>query len=136
MIFLFYFLYIQLYYKKGKEINQSKVFTLFNIVIKVKGKIYDIVWDNACYDCIKYCENNIKSYDDEVYRNKTMTYDNCYEPDIKKSYEDKNCAPKFYITQFGTDKKGNQLKTSNLGMSIFEKYSISSLYSSVNNIVK
>ena len=65
-----------------------------------------------------------------------MTYENCYEPDIKKCYEDKNCDPKFYITWFGTDKKGNQLKTSNLAMSKFQKYSISSLYSSVKNIVK
>lgn len=112
---------------------------MFNLVIKVKeGKIYDIVWDNACYDCIKYCENNIKSYDDEIYKNNTMTYENCYEPDIKKCYEDsnKNCDPKFYITWFGTDKKGNQLKTANLAMSKFKKYSISSLYSSVKNTIK
>ena len=110
---------------------------MFNLVIKVKeGKIYDIVWDNACYDCIKYCENNIKSYDDD--KNNTMTYENCYEADTENCYTDKdtNCDPKFYITWFGTDKKGNQLKTSNLAMSKFKKYSVSSLYSSVKNIIK
>ena len=33
------------------------------MVIKVKqGKIYDIVWDNACYDCIDNCVKDLKSY--------------------------------------------------------------------------
>ena len=128
-----------MYYKKGDKDNASKLFTLFNLVIKVKeGKIYDLVWDNDCFDCIKNCETNIKSYDDEIFKNKTMTYDNCYEPDIKSCIEkdSKKCDPKFYITWFGTDKNGNQLKTSNLAMSKFTKYSISSLYSSVKNIAK
>ena len=109
---------------------------MFNLVIKVKdGKIADIVWDNACYDCIENCEN-IKSYD-EIFNNTTMTYQNCYEPDIKKCMNNNNeCDPKFYITWFGTDKNGNQLKSSNLAMSKFQKYSISSLYNSVKNIFK
>ena len=103
-----------------------------------EGKIYDIVWDNGCFNCIKNCESNIKSYDDEILKNKTMTYDNCYESDIKGCIEkdSKKCDPKFYITWFGTDKNGNQLKTANLAMSKFTKYSISSLYSSVKNIAK
>ena len=107
---------------------------MFNLVIKVKdGKIYDIVWDNECYDCTSTCEK-IKTYDNEVFKNNSMTYQNCYEKDInnckKKGYD---CNPKFYITWFGTDKKGNQLKTANLAMSKFKKYSINSLYSSVKN---
>ena len=111
---------------------------MFNLVIKVKdGKISDIVWDNACYDCIDNCEKNIKSYDDEIFKNNTMTYQNCYEPDIKKCIQNNNeCDPKFYITWFGTDKNGNQLKSSNLAMSKFKKYSISSLYNSVKDIFK
>ena len=33
------------------------------MVIKVKkGIIYDIVWDNACYDCIDNCVKDLKSY--------------------------------------------------------------------------
>ena len=125
-----------MYYKKGNSTDSSKVFTLFNIVIKVKeGKISDIVWDNDCYDCIKTCEINIKSYDDVNKNNtKPMTYKNCYEPDIKKC-EKKKCDPKFYITWFGTDKNGIQLKTSNLAMSKFKQYSINSLYSSVKNLI-
>ena len=106
---------------------------MFNLVIKVKeGKIYDIVWDNACYDCINNCENDIKSHG---FNNNTMTYKNCYESDMEKCNKNNNeCDPKFYITWFGTDKNDNQLKSSNLAMSKFQKYSISSLYNSVKNI--
>ena len=33
------------------------------MVIKIKqGKIYDIVWDNACYDCMDNCVKDLKSY--------------------------------------------------------------------------
>ena len=33
------------------------------MVIKIKqGKIYDIVWDNACYDCTDTCVKDLKSY--------------------------------------------------------------------------
>ena len=110
---------------------------MFNLVIKVKkGKIYDIVWDNACYDCIDNCKKDIKSYDIDN-KNETMTYQNCYEYDMNNCKENSNqCDPKFYITWFGTDKSGTQLKTSNLAMSKFKQYSISSLYSSVKDIFK
>ena len=121
-------------YKKGANKKASRIFTLFNLVIKVKeGQIYDIVWDNSCYDCIDNCEKNIKSYDET--KSKTMTYQNCYEPNIGEC-TDNQCDPKFYITWFGTDKNGAQLKSSNLAMSKFKQYSISSLYSSVKDIFK
>ena len=61
-----------------------------------------------------------------------MTYQNCYESS-KNNCSGNKCDPKFYITWFGTDKNGNQLKTSNLAMSKFKQYSISSLYSSVKD---
>ena len=41
-----------------------------------------------------------------------------------------NCDPKFYITWFGTDSAGKQLKSSNLAMSRFRQYNIGSLYNS------
>ena len=60
---------------------------MFNLVIKVKkGKIYDIVWDNACYDCIDNCKKDIKSYDIDN-KNETMTYQNCYEYDMNNCKE-------------------------------------------------
>lgn len=99
-------------------------------MVKVKdGKITDLVWDNACYGCDDKCEKNIviKS---ELNRNKTMTYENCYEDGCT----DNKCDPKFYITWFGTDKKGNQLKSSNLALSKFKKYSADSLFGSVKGI--
>ena len=110
---------------------------MFNLVIKMeKGKIYDIVWDNGCFDCDNSCQEGIIST--SVFNSsETQTYDNCYETEACTINNDaSNCDPKFYITWFGTDKKGNQLKTSNLAMSKFKKYSISSLYSSVKNVIK
>ena len=78
----------------------------------------------------------MKSYDDVNTNNtKPMTYQNCYEEDITKCVGNTKCDPKFYITWFGTDKNGIQLKTSNLAMSKFQKYSINSLYSSVKNLL-
>ena len=68
-----------------------------------------------------------------------MTYESCYEV-LDKCFnnankeEEEKYAPKFYITWFGTDKNGNQFKTSNLAMSKFQKYSISYLYDSIKNI--
>ena len=61
-----------------------------------------------------------------------MTYKNCYEN--KDKCDGNKCDPKFYITWFGTDKDGNQLKSANLAMSKFKKYSVSSLYNSVKDI--
>ena len=45
-----------------------------------------------------------------------MEYENCYEDQMKNCNNGK-CDPKFYITWFGTDKNGNQLKSSNLALS-------------------
>ena len=61
-----------------------------------------------------------------------MNYQNCYE--TKDNCNNNKCDPKIYITWFGTDKNGNQLKSSNLALSKFKKYSISSLYNSVKNM--
>lgn len=43
------------------------------------------------------------------------------------------CDPKFYITWFGTDAKGKQLKSANLSMSRFRQYAIGSLYNSARD---
>lgn len=43
------------------------------------------------------------------------------------------CDPKFYITWFGTDVTGKQLKSSNLAMSRFRQYSVGSLYNSAKD---
>ena len=59
-----------------------------------------------------------------------MKYENCYEVECT----DNKCDPKFYITWFGTDKNGNQLKSSNLALSKFKKYSVDALFSSVEDI--
>ena len=52
------------------------------MVIKVKqGKIYDIVWDNACYDCMDNCVKDLKSYAlNEKNETIAMSYQNCYGP--------------------------------------------------------
>ena len=105
------------------------------MVIKVKeGKIYEIVWDNGCYDCTDKCTKKLKTYAGDE-KNSTMTYENCYGPEISECSADKgNCDPSFYITWFGTDKNDRQLKSSNLAMSKFKQYSIESLYLSVKGI--
>ena len=63
-----------------------------------------------------------------------MTYSNCYENDMNNCEKNNACDPKFYITWFGTDKNGNQLKSANLALSKFKQYSINSLYDSFKNI--
>ena len=98
-----------------------------------KGEITELVWDNACYGCDDKCEQNIKMHS-LLDNNKTMTYSNCYEDDTMNNCNNNACDPKFYITWFGTDKNGNQLKSSNLALSKFKKYSVNSLYNSVKNI--
>ena len=111
----------------------KKAFTVNSIVVKVKsGLISELVWDNACYDCDEKCEKNIISRS-ELNNSNTMSYENCYENDMTKCVNN-TCDPKFYITWFGTDGKNNQLKSSNLALSKFRKYSISSLYNSMKNI--
>ena len=104
------------------------------MVVKVKkGVIYEIVWDNACYDCDDSCTKNIQTLSGD--KNKTMTYESCYK-DLNSCSNEYDCDPSFYITWFGTDKNKRQLKTSNLAMSKFKRYSIKSLYNSVKNIFK
>ena len=98
-----------------------------------KGEITELVWDNACYGCDDKCEQNI-SIKSLLDKNKKMTYNNCYENDMNSCKSNNACDPKFYITWFGTDKNGNQLKSSNLALSKFKKYSVNSLYNSVKNI--
>jgi hypothetical protein len=44
-----------------------------------------------------------------------------------------DCDPKFYITWFGTDADGKQLKSSNLSMSRFRQYAVGSLYNSAKD---
>ena len=99
-----------------------------------EGKIYEIVWDNGCFDCTNNCQENIVT--SSVFNSTiTQTYENCYETETCTSDNQvSNCDPKFYITWFGTDKNGNQLKSANLALSKFKHYSINSLYDSVKNI--
>ena len=100
-----------------------------------EGKIYDVVWDNGCFDCDKTCNKNIIS--NSVFNSSvTQSYDNCYEniTACNSSSETSTCDPKFYVTWFGTDKDKRQLKTAGLAMSKFKHYSISSLYSSVKKL--
>ena len=116
------------------------------------GNIYEIVWDNGCFDCDqKNCVKNILSssvFDPLV----NQTYDNC-KVDINKNgnqNEDNNVKvnqidheegsenvlePKFYITWFGTDKNKRQLKTAGLAMTKFKPYiSSGSFYSSIKGL--
>ena len=126
---------------------------MFNLVIKMElGNIYEIVWDNGCFDCDqKNCVKNILSssvFDPLV----NQTYDNC-KVDINKNEnqnEDNNekvnqidneegsenvLEPKFYITWFGTDKNKRQLKTAGLAMTKFKPYiSSGSFYSSIKGL--
>ena len=110
---------------------------MFNLVIKMEeGKIYDIVWDNGCFDCDNSCQEGIIST--SVFNSsETQTYDNCYETEACTINNDaSNCDPKFYITWFGTDSDKRQLKTAGLAMTKFKHYSVSSLYSSIKDIFK
>ena len=108
---------------------------MFNLVIKMdKGKIYDIVWDNGCFDCDDSCQNNLKSYS-AFNSSLSQTYENCYETEVCTLNNGmSNCDPKFYITWFGTDKDKRQLKTAGLAMTKFKHYSVSSLYSSIKDV--
>jgi len=110
----------------------TNVFTVINIVVKMKeGNLTEIVWDNQCYDCKDNCKEGIVSkYVDSQGVEKTMTYENCFENDICNKNKTL-CDPKFYITWFGTDKDGKQLKSANLAMSKFQNYAISELFNSV-----
>ena len=121
-----------MYYDKVNKF----IIPVFNIVIKVnKGNITDVVWDNDCYSCLT---------SDKCYSNDQVTYLN----DTKIKAVDKNCKqdlcvvskdtvfqcdPKFYVTWFGTDVNGKQLKSSNLSMSRFRQYAVGSLYNSAKD---
>ena len=133
---------------------------MFNLVVKMeKGKVYEIVWDNGCFDCGKdKCIEKIvsKSVFDTSFN---KTYSNCLahnitienekddnnnnktdnensENDSYKKEEKKNINdPNFYITWFGSDKNKRQLKTAGLAMKKFEPYIIrGSFYSSIKGL--
>ena len=110
---------------------------MFNLVIKMEeGKIYDVVWDNGCFDCNdNECNDLVSS---SVFNSTiTQSYKNCQETESCTSTEEQNsCDPKFYITWFGTDKDKRQLKTAGLAMTKFQHYSVSSLYSSIKDVFK
>ena len=99
-----------------------------------EGNIYDLVWDNGCFDCDDSCQEGIISssaFNSSI----TQTYDNCYETEACTiSSEASNCDPKFYVTWFGTDKDKRQLKTAGLAMTKFKHYSVGSLYSSIKDV--
>ena len=104
---------------------------MFNLVIKMEeGKIYEIVWDNDCFDCEDNCQEDLETknvFDDK----ETLKYNNCYEIEREKPG---NWEPKFYITWFGTDKDKRQLKTAGLAMTKFKHYSSGTLYSSIKEL--
>ena len=109
-----------------------------------EGKIYEIVWDNGCFDCEK--DNCVKDLISKSVNNPLInqTYENCKEYKIenneneegKREFEHKNnLAPKFYITWFGTDKDKRQLKTAGLAMTKFKPYiSFGSFYSAIKRL--
>ena len=99
-----------------------------------EGNIYDIVWDNGCFDCDNSCQEGIISTS-AFNLSETQTYNNCYETEACIVNNDvSNCDPKFYVTWFGTDKDKRQLKTAGLAMTKFKHYSVSSLYSSIKGV--
>ena len=91
-----------------------------------KGKIYEIVWDNGCFDCDKEeCVKKIPTnsvFDPSIKKE----YDNCKEVNKKENdspeQHDKYLVPKFFITWFGTDANKRQLKTAGLAMTKFKPY--------------
>jgi len=109
---------------------------LFNVVIKMTmGVITDVVWDNDCYTCLTESTCNAEN---ATYLNDTssvVTDSNCSENpcSLTNTTDVFVCDPKFYITWFGTDASGKQLKSSNLSMSRFRQYAIGSLYNSAKS---
>ena len=95
-----------------------------------EGKIYEIVWDNGCFDCKDNCKEGLISknaFNDTI----TQTYNNCFETEKE---ENGNWEPKFYITWFGTDKNKRQLKSSGMAMTKFKHYSSGTLYSAIKRL--
>ena len=106
---------------------------MFNLVIKMEeGNIYEIVWDNGCFDCdLDNCEKDIPTrsvFDNHV----DKKYSNCFEPN--RYSNDEHLEPKFYITWFGTDKQKRQLKTAGLAMTKFKPYISGSFTSSIKGL--
>ena len=108
----------------------------------IDGKITDIVWDNGCFDCNEtLCDkSNVTSINPQK-SNDTVKFENCVLENLGESCPKEvtegnytACEPKFYVTWFGSDVNGRQMKSSNLAMSKFKQYSIGSLVSSVKNI--
>jgi hypothetical protein len=108
---------------------------VFNLVVKLnKGVITSVVWDNDCYSCLTndMCYSNNVTYFNDT--SKTIVDKNCKQNECSLSVDSVfNCDPKFYITWFGTDKDGSQLKSSNLAMSRFRQYAVGSLYNSAKD---
>ena len=106
---------------------------MLNLVIKVKeGVITDIVWDNQCYACDSSLCQNLEAQN--LYTGEATKYSNCRAKEIKKEFFGND--PKFYVTWFGTDKSGRQLKTSNMAMSKFKNYDVTSLGDGLKDVVK
>jgi hypothetical protein len=106
---------------------------LFNIVLKLEmGVIMDIVWDNDCFSCLVSdgCITTDGLVNIDGSKN-TDSFKNCKQ-DLCAANDATsiNCDPKFYITWFGTDANGKQLKSSNLSMTRFRQYAVGSLYNS------
>lgn len=94
----------------------------------------DVVWDNDCFTCL--ISNNCYSQNVTYIFNNSMiaTDTNCNMAACPLDQQNAfYCDPKFYITWFGTDVNGKQLKSSNLAMSRFRQYSIGSLYNSARD---
>ena len=109
---------------------------MFNVVIKVDGgNITDIVWDNDCFNCLTsdtcYSNSNVTFLNDTsiIATDKNCKMNVCANTQIA-SFQ---CDPKFYVTWFGTDKNGKQMKSSNLSMSRFRQYAVGSLYNSAKD---
>lgn len=103
-----------------------------------KGKIYEIVWDNACFDCDgSLCRTfDSAKADDLENKEKFISMQNCNMEKPSACGKDENCDPKFYITWFGSDKNNRQLKSAGLAMSKFKQYSLGPLINSVKDIYK
>lgn len=105
------------------------------MVIKLdKGAVQDVVWDNGCYSCLTASDCYTNNVTDIIYNNSTYQYKNCKQALCDTTQTTVfQCDPKFYVTWFGTDANGNQLKSSNLAMSRFRDYAIGSLYDSAKS---
>lgn len=133
------------YVEYNNENSYSRIFPMLNLVVKMEeGNIYEIVWDNDCFNCDK--KNCMELQGISIFNSSdSLDYKNCFEEEINcfggsnstdtnEALELNSCEPKFYVTWFGTDKNKRQLKTSGMAMSKFKHYSIKSLYSSIQGL--